>query len=186
MQAADDIWTVPHQLPQQARTIIFNHQYDRPFVEPVIPRGYPAIAIAGSVRMGGIERRLEAVATDFFQIDLVSEVLDRRQYDFRREWQRRDDGPGRDGAVIRPVRHTASQIIEELALDAVYFDRAGAGAVTRSNSPATPAIARKLERIVHRVLLLNIRRATAVLEIVDALAAHELVLYAPKIDPKMR
>ena len=35
------------------------------------------------------------------------------------------------------------------------------------------AVAGELERVVHRVLLLHIRRATAVLEVVDALAAHE-------------
>ena len=48
------------------------------------------------------------------------------------------------------------------------------------------AIAHELERVVHRVLLLHISRATAILEIVDALDAHERVLNATKVDPDMR
>ncbi len=48
------------------------------------------------------------------------------------------------------------------------------------------AIAGELERVVHRVLLLDIRRTTAVLEIVNAFITHECVLNTAKVDPEMR
>ena len=62
----------------------------------------------------------------------------------------------------------------------------GTGAVARGDAPAIVAVARELERIVDRVAALHMRRATAVLEIVDALVAHERVLDAAKVDPDVR
>src|SRR4029079_7694709 len=100
--------------------------------------------------------------------------------------QRRYHCPWRNGAVVGTVRYAASHIIEELALDSLQFDGIGAGAVARSDPPTISTIARELEWIGDRVLLLHISRATAVLEVIDTFAAHERVLDPAKIDPDVR
>ena len=113
-------------------------------------------------------------------------MVDRRQYDFGRKRQRRHDCPGRNGAVIGPVGHSARQVVKELPLDTVDLDGVRPGAIARGDPPATPAVALELERIVDRVLLLHIGGAAAVLEVIDAFVAHEHVLDAAKIDPDVR
>src|SRR5277367_3522285 len=113
-------------------------------------------------------------------------MVDRGQHDLGRERQRCHHRPRGDGAVVGPIWHASSQITEELALDAAHFDRVRARAVARRNTPAMAAIADEVERVLDRVLLLHISRATAVLEIVDAMDAYERVLNATKINPEMR
>src|SRR3989304_2115046 len=116
----------------------------------------------------------------------MNTVIERRQHNLGREWQRGCHSPRREGAVVGSVRHTTPHVIEKLPIDAIYFDGVGAGSFARGKPPAMSAIAGELERVVHRVLLLDIGRAAAVLEIVDALDAHEGVLNAAKVDPDMR
>ncbi len=142
--------------------------------------------IAGSFGVGGVEGGFEAVRVGLRQLDLVKVVVDRGQHDLGGERQRTHHRPGRDGAVVGSVWHASSQVTEELALDAAYFDRIGSGTVARCDSPTPRAIARELERIVYRVSLLHIGSATAVLEVVDSFGAHEGVLNAAKVYPDMR
>src|SRR3989338_6014518 len=101
-----------------------------------MPRRYPAVGIAALVRESRIERCLEAAGITRFQIDLMHQIVDCRQHDFRRERERRHHRPWRDGAVVRPVRYAAPEVIEELALDAVYLDGVGAGSIARGDAPA--------------------------------------------------
>src|ERR1019366_9497746 len=186
MQAAGDVWAVSHQLPQQSGPIIFDHQNDRPLIKPVMPRRHPAMWVAGLSRVRRVERRFEAVRIQLGQFSLVYEIVERGQHDLGCERQRRHYGPRCDGSVVGSVRHAASYVIEELALNAIHFDSDGAGAVACGNSPAMAAIALELEWVVDRVPLLHICCTATVLEIVDAFIAHESVLNTAKVDPNMR
>src|SRR5664280_653115 len=88
--------------------------------------------------------------------------------------------------VVRSVRHPARLVVKEPALDSIHLDGVGAGAVARCDPPTVFAIARELAGIVDRVLLLHIRCAAGVLEIVDTFVAHERILNAAKVDPDVR
>src|SRR5659263_398158 len=184
-QAADDVWAVSHQPPQQSRMIILYHQDRRSFIQPEMPRPYPAVGITGCGGAGRIKGRLEAVAVGFRQFDVMNTVIERGKHNLGREWQRRRHGPRRDRAVVGSVRHAAPHVTEEPALDAGYVDGVRTGTFARGQSPAMPAIVRELERVVDRVLTLYIGRASAVLEIVDALGTHEGILNTAKVDPDM-
>ena len=61
-----------------------------------------------------------------------------------------------------------------------------AGAVARGDAPAVLAVAGELERVAARVLLLDVGRLAAVLEVVDVVLAHERVLDAAEVDPEVR
>ena len=61
----------------------------------------------------------------------------------------------------------------------------GPGPSLAVNPQQCPAIVRELERVVDRVLALHIGRASAVLEIVDALGTHEGILDTVKVEPDM-
>src|SRR6202011_533062 len=56
----------------------------------------------------------------------------------------------------------------------------------RGDPPAVAAVALELERVMDGVLLLDVRRAPTVLEVVDAPFAHEGVADLPEVDPDMR
>jgi hypothetical protein len=84
-QAAGEVWTPLHQLPQQARTVVFDHQHDRALVEPKMPRRYPAVGTARFDRERRIERRLESVPVGRRELGLVDAVAEDRQHDFGRE-----------------------------------------------------------------------------------------------------
>src|SRR3546814_18280316 len=70
------------------------------------------------------------------------------------------------------------------AVDAIFAFRI-ARPVGGGPAPYVGAIARPFVRIAGAIGALRQRRATAVLEIVDALAAHEIVADAAEIDPDM-
>ena len=148
-----------------------------------MPGRYPAVGIAGCRGVGRIEGRFEAVAVRLCQFEVMNTVVERGQHNLGREWQRRRHGPRRDRAVVGSVRHAAPHVIEELALDAGHVDGVRTGTFARGQSPAVPAVVRKLERVVDGVLTLHVGRAPAVLEIVDALGTHEGVLDTAKVDP---
>ena len=83
-------------------------------MQPELPRRYPAERIVGSIRVSGIVRGFETVRIGALQFNVVKEVIHRRQTDIRRKRQRRDYCPGRNGAIIGPVRHSARQVVKEL------------------------------------------------------------------------
>src|SRR3546814_15014158 len=70
------------------------------------------------------------------------------------------------------------------AVDAIFAFRI-ARPVGGGPAPYVGAIARPFVRIAGAIGALRQRRAAAVLEIVDALAAHEIVADAAEIDPDM-
>src|SRR5579862_8766005 len=72
-------------------------------MQPELPRRYPSETIVGSVRVGGIKRRLKPVRIDAFQFDLINKIVYGRQHDFRRKRQRRYDCPRCKSAVIGPA-----------------------------------------------------------------------------------
>lgn len=107
-QAADDVRAISRELPQQAATIIFDHQDDRPLIEPVMPqRDPPAIKIAGISRVQWVERRFEAIGVEPGQLSLMNAILERGQHDFWREGQRRHDGPRRECDLVGTVAGVA-------------------------------------------------------------------------------
>src|SRR5512136_1841901 len=113
-------------------------------------------------------------------------MVDHRQHNFRRKWQRGDHGPWRKRAVVRAVRHAASYVVIELAHDTIHFDGVGPGAIAGGNAPATSAIAGKFERIVDGVLLLHVGRTSAVLKIINAFGTHKCIQNTSEINPDMR
>src|SRR6185295_5879264 len=84
------------------------------------------------------------------------------------------------------VRHAARHIIEEAALDVTDLPHRPAGSIARGQAPEVLAVAHECERVMNRVLLLDVGRSPAVLEVVDALAAHEDILDSTEVDPQVR
>src|SRR6266566_1783027 len=132
-----------------------------------MPRRHPAMPVSELSRVRRVERCFEAIRVRFGQFSLVYTVIERGQHDLGRKRQRRHYGPRGDGSVVGSIRNAASNVIEELALNAIHFDSVGAGAIACGNSPAMAAIALELEWVVDRVLLLHMSCTAAVLEIVD-------------------
>lgn len=116
----------------------------------------------------------------------MNAIIQRRQHNFRRERQGRNDRPWGDCAVIGTIGHTTCGIIEESTPNAVYFEPAKAGAIARGYSPAAAIIASKFEWIIYRVLLPDISCTATILKIIDTFIAHEVVLNITKINPDMR
>ena len=110
-----------------------------------MPRRYPAVGIAGCSRVGRIEGRLEAVAVELCQLDVMNAIVKRGEHDFRREWQRRRHGPWRDSAVVGSVRYATSHVIEERALDADYVDGVRTGNFARDQSPTVLVVVGELD-----------------------------------------
>src|SRR5262249_15166473 len=102
------------------------------------------------------------------------------------ERQRGDDDPGRYGAVVRPERRAARDIAEEFAIRAADLAFGGSRPVACGDPPAILAIAGEAHGIADRIFLLDEGRLPAVLEIVAAAPAHDLIPYAAEVDPEMR
>ena len=116
----------------------------------------------------------------------MNEMVDHRQHDFRRKRQRGNHCPRRKRAVVRAVRHAASNVAIELAHDAVHFKAVGTRSIAGGNASATSTIAGKFERIVDGVLLLHVGRTAAILEVINAFGTHEGIPNTAKINPEMR
>lgn len=95
-------------------------------------------------------------------MDAIDEVPDRGHHDLRREWQRRDHGPGRYGAIVGAVGGAARQTVVKLATDAVNGQGRGPWSVARGVAPAVLAVEGEPAWIPDRVLALDICRAAAV------------------------
>jgi hypothetical protein len=76
-------------------------------------------------------------------------------------------------------------IVVELALNPVHNPLPPTRTVGRRDSPAQFAVTSKLQRVAHCVLLVDIGRLAAVLEIVGAVLAHESVAQVAKVDPEV-
>src|ERR1019366_5594775 len=182
-QPAADIRALPYQFPNQPRAIVLDHQNDDPLVEPEIALGDPAgWPIA---RQSRVESARQSRILDHFWI-ARAKMAQRRQSNFRREWQRREYRTRVDGTVIGPIRHTARGIAEKTAFPTVDLQCLETGPLVCRDTPTVLAIAFKPERITPCVFALHIRGAPAVFEIVALFLAHEEIAYAGKIDPGLR
>ncbi len=123
-----------------------------------MPGRYPAISIAGFLGIGGVEGRLETIPMACGQFDVMNAILQCRQNDLRCKGQRSHYCPGRNRSVIWPIRDSTRNIVKKSALDPIYLHDARARPIARSYSPAAFVITRELERVMHRILLLNISR----------------------------
>src|SRR5450759_141199 len=113
------------------------------------------------------------------------EVRDCRHRDLWRKRQRSNRGPRSDRTVVGSVWHGPPSVVEEPSLDTIELAGELTRAIARRNPPAELAVMRKSAGIADAVLLLDERGAPAVLEVIDAVLAHELILDATKIDPHM-
>src|SRR5664280_2622944 len=104
-------------------------------------------------------------------------MAQRRQSNFRREWQRREYRTRVDGTVIGPIRHTARGIAEKPAFPAGGLLRSEAWPVVRCYPPAIFAVALKTKWIASCIFALNVSGAPAVFEIVALFLAHEAIAY---------
>ena len=148
-----------------------------------MPGRHPAIRRFGLVRKRGIERCFEPVRVYLFGSEILDEIIDRREHDFRRECQRRNRRPRSDRTVVGSVRNSTSDVIVKFPLTASHYECCWPGPVTGGDSPAAFAVVVELARISNRVLALDISRATAVLEIIDASVAHEQICDASEVHP---
>ena len=156
-----------HDVPEQARAVVLDHQHHRPLVDPEVVRRNPPAGRAIVHRERRVERGLEPVPGRHPQVH-PGEMAHRRDDDLRSEGERGDHDPRGDGTVVRAERGAARDVIEELALDAVDRALGPARAVAGREPPAVLAVAREAQRIADRVLLLDEGRLPAVFEIVGA------------------
>src|SRR5262249_26872279 len=91
-----------------------------------------------------------------------------------------------NGAVIGTEWSSPSQVVEELAFDAVHNSPGPPGSVACRETPAVLPVALEIHRISNRVLLLHVGRVAAVLEVVTVVLLHEGVTDAAKVDPHVR
>ncbi len=104
----------------------------------------------------------------------------------RRERQRGQHGRRRQRAVIRPIRHAARGVTEQVALLVGHPLHLVGGAVAGGQAPAVAVVADELVRVEFRVAALHLHRAAAVLEIVRSLLAHERVAHVAQVQPRLR
>src|SRR5262245_46732299 len=184
-QARNDIRTATHELPDQTGAVVLHHEDHRTLVDAEMVGRDPPAGRAVRHRVRRVERRLEAVSLRRAEIEL-RHGAEGGNHDLRCERQRGDDHPRRQRAVVGTVGRTAGAVPIELALDPVHPPGLEAGPVTRGDAPAVLAVAGELERILPRILLMDVGRPPAVLEVIAPVVAHELVLDAAEIDPEMR
>ena len=118
--------------------------------------------------------------------DSVTHLARGVERDVRRERQRCKRRPAGEGPIVRSVRHAARRIAEQAPRLAGHAGQLVARAITRRQAPAVFVVTGEFVRVALRVFALDKRRAPAVLEVVAALLAHEAILDAAKIDPRMR
>jgi hypothetical protein len=112
-------------------------------------------------------------------------VVDGRDHDLRREGERGQHDPGRERSVVGSVGRSAGDVVQELAFDPSHRPRSPARAVRGRDSPAPFSVANEAVRIADRIVPMDVRRLTAVLEIVRAALPHEGVANAPEIYPEV-
>src|SRR4029434_7835605 len=184
-QSGDDRRAAAHDVPEQSGPVVLDHQHDRSLIDTEVIRRDPPTSRA--IRHGKrlIEGRLESVLRGHPQLH-SSKVPHGRNDDFRSKRERGDDDPGSDSAVIWTEWGAPSDVIEELALDAVEYTLPPAGSVGCREAPTVFAVANEIPGIADRVFLLNKRRLPAVFKVVAASRPHEFVADAAKVDPHMR
>src|SRR6266404_614189 len=184
-QSFNDIRTAFHQAPQKSRAIVFNHGNDWSLIQSIVAKRNPAVLVPLRIREGRIVAALETVLAGHLW-KLPVKVMQRRQNDLGRKWQRGNDGPRSQGSIIRSIGNATPFVIVEphgLSFDAT---RGRSRPITGRDSPNVFAVSLKTFWISHGVLLLSESRAAAILEIIDSLTSHDFILYAAKVDPHVR
>src|SRR4030095_16464768 len=184
-QSSDDRRAAAHDVPEQSGPVVLDHQHDRPLIDAEVMRRDPPTrrAIRHGKRL--IERRLEPILPGHPQVH-SGKVPDGRDDDFRSKRERGDDDPRGDSAVVWTEWGASSDVIEELAFDAVDYTLPPTRSVACRKAPTVFAVADEIPGIADRVFLLHKRRLPAVLEVVAAVRPHEFVANAAKVDPHMR
>src|SRR6185437_8558437 len=132
-----------------------------------------------------VERGVETVARGAVA-DQFFEMPDFIQDDSRRERQRGDGRPWRDGAVIGAERRAARGVVEELTGASAIGRLHVAGTIGGRKAPAILFVTGEPTRIAARVFALDFGGDAAVLEVVGVLRTHELVADAARVDPDVR
>src|SRR4029453_11069237 len=184
-QAGHDVRGLAHDVPDQPGAVVFDHQNHRALVDAKVERCDPSTSRAVRHFVRPVERWLEAVLVRHAKME-PSHGTDGRHDDLRRERERGNDRPRRDGAVVGAVWHSAGVVVEEFTVDAVHGPLHPAGTIGRRDSPAEFTVAGKFEGIVDRILPMDVRRHTAVLKVVASPLAPEGVGKIPEVDPERR
>ena len=163
--------------------MVFNHRHHNALVEPEVAGGNPCTPAGIGERR--VETARQATFGQHLRIALQHGARCAQGY-LGRKRQRRQRRPSGQGAVIRPVRYATRGIAEQTSPLAAYARHVVACAVTGGQPPAVSVVAGEFVWIAFCVFALDQCRAPAVLEIVATLLAHEAVLDAAKIDPRVR
>src|ERR1700675_2551736 len=132
-----------------------------------------------------VDSSLKAVRASHAYFNLV-ERLKGWNDDLRRERQRGDDSPGSDRAIIGTRGNAARHVVKKDTLDPIDQVRCRARTFARCQSPAVFAVTQELLRILYCILLLHMRGATTVLEVIRSVLTHEVVLKTAKVCPHVR
>src|SRR2546421_5711847 len=184
-QAFNDVRTLPHQSPQKSRAIVFNHRDDWSLIKSVIAKRNPSLLLCFRIRKRRIVATLETILAGHLR-KLLVEVMKRWQHNLRRKRQRCDHRPGSKCAIIRSKGNAPPFVIVKAYRSAFDVASRGSRPVAGRDSPNMFAISLKLFWILNRVLPLCVSRSTCVLEIINRLAFHVVILNAAKVDPHVR
>src|SRR5688500_12069292 len=109
MKSAHEGLAAAHQAPDQSRSVVFDHHDDRSLIEGEMRIRNPAVLVPVRAAEGRVDAACQTVLAVHLR-KLFERVQRRWQYDFRRKRQRCDDGPRRQRAIVRPVRHASRAI----------------------------------------------------------------------------
>src|SRR6476646_7624037 len=161
-QPGHDDGATAHDVPEQARPVVLDHQHDRTLIDAKVVRRDPPTGRNIRHRKRLVEGWLEPVFPCHSQVH-SREVRHRGNDDLRRKRYRRDHDPWGYSAVVWPEWGASSDVIEEIAFDAIDLALRPTRPVASSESPAMLAVADEVERIPGRIFLLHKRGLPAVL-----------------------
>jgi hypothetical protein len=192
LEAEADVLVALHDVPDQLGAVVLDHRDDRALVDAEIVAGDPAdTANAAAVpqRHVVVEARIERIEEAVLAVDVravaLVHFLRRGDHDLRRERQRGDGRVRRDRAVVEgfDAAHAARRVGAELPQLAAITQLVITRPVARGEAPDVRPVTDPVEGIADRVRALRQDCAAAVLEVVDTLRPHELVLDAAVVDP---
>src|SRR6185437_12837700 len=129
-QPRSDVRRSARDVPDQFCAVVFDHERNRPLIDPEVIRCYPPAGRAIRHCIGLVKRRLEAVALRHAEVEL-GHGANRRDNDLRSERQGRHYNPRCQRSVVRAKGRAAGTVIVELSLDAIDHPFFPAGSVTR-------------------------------------------------------
>src|ERR1700730_8505590 len=81
VESGNDVGTPAHQLPEQFRTIVLDHQDDWTLIDSEVKRRHPTMRSTGPGRVGRVEAGPETVGMVDAQVDVLK-APQHRQHDF--------------------------------------------------------------------------------------------------------